>query len=250
MMVKRIKFPLEMADGIKVRTIEELRENFNIEKILEYFIDGKLITWLNDRYYEGEAEQVINLSNNDSDIVRKLCGIFDVEYIENSQLDIQEIQLRKQKLERLKQFTDDENVLINVDSVAFNQEELADLLDEDCSEIYLCGDRFIIPLSKEGITYIGVNNPIVVIKSKTLVDFSSKNILIKNIRYDEAYQELINDNIKTEKEKSNFVNASYKPSAPFDSLMNSKDRRKSLKLFDIISKELSELNYDIDKNTK
>jgi hypothetical protein len=70
-MAKKVKFPLTMADGAQVRTLEELREHFD------------------------------------------LAGA--------------------------------------VDSVAFSQEDLADLLDEGVNPIYLCGELFTIPPSIERI---------------------------------------------------------------------------------------------------
>ena len=37
-MAKKIKFALEMADGVKVRSgLEELREHFDMESSFEYF---------------------------------------------------------------------------------------------------------------------------------------------------------------------------------------------------------------------
>ena len=45
-MGKRAKFPLDMGNDVKVRSIEELKENFNAEKVTEYFLNGKLLTWL------------------------------------------------------------------------------------------------------------------------------------------------------------------------------------------------------------
>ena len=54
-MIKKIRFALEMGDETSVRTIEELRAHYNSEKIVSYFLDGKLLTWLNDRYYTDEA---------------------------------------------------------------------------------------------------------------------------------------------------------------------------------------------------
>ena len=72
-MVKKIKFPLEMGQGIYVRTIEELNENFNIEKVLGYYVDGKLITWLNDRYYKNEAFKIEQLDAQAPDFISRLC---------------------------------------------------------------------------------------------------------------------------------------------------------------------------------
>ena len=60
-MAKKIRFPLKI-NGADVRTIEELRENFDLEGVLGYFANGKLVIWLRDRYYNGEADAIENLS--------------------------------------------------------------------------------------------------------------------------------------------------------------------------------------------
>ena len=63
-MAKKIRFPLKM-NGTDVRTIEELRANFNLESVLGYFANGKLSTWLKDRYYDNEAGAIDELSPTD-----------------------------------------------------------------------------------------------------------------------------------------------------------------------------------------
>ena len=50
-----VKFPLEMKDGVQVRNISELKENFDVEKVVGYFFDGKLKKWLDARWYEDES---------------------------------------------------------------------------------------------------------------------------------------------------------------------------------------------------
>ena len=78
-----------------------------------------------------------------------------------------------------------------IDKVAFDQDELYDLLDEKVNEIYLCGDRFAIPLSVQDVSYKGINNPVVVIDSKTEVDWLAKGITLEAVRYDEKYQAVV-----------------------------------------------------------
>lgn len=51
--------------------------------------------------------------------------------------------------------------LIASAKVTFTQEKLIGLLDMNADVIYLYGERFTIPGSIAGITYIGINNPIV-----------------------------------------------------------------------------------------
>ena len=124
--IPKIKEPL-ILNGVEVRDLENLRENFNIETLTEYFADGKLVNWLRARYYEDEAEKVAELVKGAPEFINKLCEIFEVE----PPVDEREINWRNERLEKLKNFTNDENILAKVDDVAFNQEELGDLLDEN-----------------------------------------------------------------------------------------------------------------------
>ena len=39
-------FKLKLKDGAKVSTLEELRENFDLEAVVGYFKSGDLLTWL------------------------------------------------------------------------------------------------------------------------------------------------------------------------------------------------------------
>ena len=81
-----------------------------------------------------------------------------------------------------------------IDSVAFDQDDLYDLLDEGVEEIYLCGNRFSIPVSKTNVKYVGIiDNVVVVITSKQIVDFESKSIVFVNCRFDEKYAQLLNE---------------------------------------------------------
>ncbi len=50
-MRKKIKFPLIFKDNQPARTMEELREFADVDKLYLYFMNGKLSTWLQDRDY-------------------------------------------------------------------------------------------------------------------------------------------------------------------------------------------------------
>lgn len=164
-MAKKIRFPLKLAEGAEVRTLEELREHFDLQAVLEYYKNGKLLTWLEDRYLEGEVEAIQALDEAALDFQRRLCEVFQVEYA-GAGVDMEEIERRQERLKRLRTVTDDAECIRNIDSVAFDQEELADLLDEEQSSIYLCGRKFTVPASRKGITYIGIGNPAVHISGK------------------------------------------------------------------------------------
>lgn len=78
-MAKKVKFALEMADGEQVRNIDALKEHFDLEKVVGYYLDGRLLNWLKDRYYIEEAAKVAELSKDDPQLHNKLCYIFGVE---------------------------------------------------------------------------------------------------------------------------------------------------------------------------
>ena len=184
-MAKKIRFPLQMKDGAAVRTLEELREHFDLESVLGYFADGKLKTWLSDRYYDEMAEKVASLTADTLELNAKLCEILGVDYFsEADDTDLEALQRRNEKLRVLREVTDDQEILNNVDSVAFDQDELFDILDDAPSVIYLYGDKFSIPYSKSGITYIGVNNPEVLLE-KRAKEYRENEILFQNVRNDD-----------------------------------------------------------------
>ncbi len=162
---KKIKFALKLKEGVEARNLQELKEFFDLNQTVAYFLDGKLETWLLDRYYEDLAEKINDLDKSDPELRRKLCEIFEVEYEEDA-LSIEEIEERNHRIRKLKEVTDDDDIIKNVDKVAFCQEELADLLDEGQKTIYLCGTDFHIPASKRGIRYIGVETKLDITKEE------------------------------------------------------------------------------------
>ena len=183
-MARKKRLPLFMADGTEVRNIDDLKAHFNIGAVVKHFKEGNLLTWLEDRYYDEEAEAIKKISRNDEDLEQKLSVIFGIDPPE-------EIARRAERLNRLKNYTTDKNILANVDKVAFDQEDLADLLDEGTREIYLCANRFVIPLRMKNKTYIGVSEAVAIIRSKNPVDFGELGIKFKNITFDDDYQKIL-----------------------------------------------------------
>ena len=113
---------------------------------------------------------------------------------------------KEEQLKRLKPYTNDPEILKHVEWVAFDQDDLEDILHEgDTHLVYLCQNRFIFPsgiLKKKDMSYIGIGGNVeVVIKSKKEVDFKSLGITFTNVR--------LFDNIEIEEE--------YQPSKLDDS---------------------------------
>jgi len=165
-MAKKIKFPLILKNDAQVRTLEELQENFEFDRIYDYFVSGKLVTWLNDRYYEGESEQIGCLTGEEADFQKRIYDIFGVPYVEENQSSLERERRNREKYEKVKFYTDDEEILGNLDMVAMGQEELADLLDDEHRTIYLYEGTYKIPLSKTGVNYCGIGSVTVQVSSR------------------------------------------------------------------------------------
>lgn len=88
------------------------------------------------------------------------------------------------RLTKLKQLTDDMNVLKNIDSVAFDQEELLNLYNHNIKEIYLCEGEFEIPESKQSLTYILIGSP-------TVKGLSESQLKDKNSTEDISIESLV-----------------------------------------------------------
>lgn len=186
-MAKKIRFSLKMRNGAEVRLFEELQENFDLESVLGYFVDGKLKIWLADQYLDEKAEAVAALSADMPDLNAKLCEILEVEYHSDETVsDIKDIQCRNEKLRILREITTEKEILDNVDIVAMNQDDLFDILDGTTDRVYLYGEKFSIPFGRKNICYIGINNPLMILEGiKRTVNYKLSGITFKNTRFEE-----------------------------------------------------------------
>ena len=76
-MAKTVKFNLRFGDT-PIRTIEDLRENFSIDDVFEYYSSGLLLRFLQLRGYDEYAAKVAELPSSDNidDILVGLVKIF------------------------------------------------------------------------------------------------------------------------------------------------------------------------------
>ena len=228
-MAKKIKFPLEMKDGVKVRSLDELRENFDLERLISYFIDGRLVTWLKIRDYNNEANLINELKLTNERFKEILCEILEIVCEENN-ID----PYRMWKLSKLKPFIVDtkyNDYLIN--NTAFNQEELNSLLSKKNETIYLYknnpdGDdfrEFAIESNLKNVNFIGIgsNQKVKIYKeireNRNIIEqrLDENNVVLQNVNLivkpksiigellvnsAELYFKLIDDILK----KNNYVN--------------------------------------------
>jgi hypothetical protein len=64
-------------DGDSIRTLDDLRDHFNIVDVLDFFRDGRLARWLEDKDTD-LAERVKNIYGDDLHCAKALCDIFEV----------------------------------------------------------------------------------------------------------------------------------------------------------------------------
>lgn len=188
---RKIKFALEMKDGEQVRDLEALQEHFDLEKVIGYFQDGKLLEWLRDRFYDDEADAVSKLNGEDSDFGMRLCEIFHVESKGIEVESPEAIAWRNERLEQLKQYTADPEILRQVDVVAFNQDDLEEILhEEDTNVVYLCQNSFTFPsgmLRKRDMRYVGIGKNVeVTVKLADNSSLSDLNISFENVTVHEV----------------------------------------------------------------
>ena len=193
-MARKVKFPLELKDGYLARSnIEEVREHFDLEKIIAQFHNGRLKIWLDDHYLPEMAEQVAALDSDAPDLAAQLCIILGVEGVATENVDSSLIQKREEKRQRLSQYTTNPILCDMAEFAAFEQSDLERLVKEGAQEIILCNANFRIPLNVKNKTYLGVGNAVAVIDSKTAVDFEALGIRFVDLPFDEKYREAVAD---------------------------------------------------------
>ena len=241
-MAKKIRFPLKM-NGTDVRTLEELREHFDLESVLGYFANGKLVTWLRDRYYDNEADAVEQLDPNDAALNAKICKAIGVDYADDeSETDLEAIKLRNEKLMNLRQRTSEQKIIDSVDIVAFSQDELFDILDEDTNDVYLCGEQFSIPLGRKNVRYTGVTRPLVLLGKNTLKDYETNGITFENVRFEEGvYTPEPEPELKSVGSCGSYTNKTF-----VNQLLSASEAERAKKMYDSIAQAIFGIDFDID----
>lgn len=253
-MSKQIGFPLEMDNEVKVRDLESLKTHFSIVRILDYLKSGKLITWLKVRYADEIIESLGEIDLEDSELPYKVCKAFGLEFDEKAQEEYKKATARAERIAKVKEYTENAEYIDNIDLVAFVQDDVYALLEDEQEKIYLCGDRFSIPLTQSGITYIGINAPMVVIDSSVEVDWKSMGISFNGVIFDEEYQKIVEE-AKTEyiQKKQPEINRfnKYNSNSIFNCMLSSEEKEASKVCFNMIASIIEKYDADVEiKNTK
>ena len=175
---------LILGDGVKIRTTERLKEYWDYK-------DGTLLDWLlHDCGAEAELTgpvKALATVTDTKELAKRLCEIFGMPFDETAFAELEELNELKAREDKLRKFTAKDEVLENIDKVAFDQKELNELLDKGEKTIYLVSNKFYIDLEEENITYKGVGDVIAVIRSDEVVDLNALGIEFIDIAFDEKY---------------------------------------------------------------
>ncbi|WP_066309604.1 hypothetical protein [Bacillus sp. FJAT-29814] len=182
-MKRQIKFPLVIKSE-QIRTMEDLRKNFDLESVLDYFFDGRLKKWLEQRGFTEVLNALPALRGKDDneDIPKVISELFGVDY--NQDFNFKKYLWDREKIALIKQFTDSEEILKDLDRVITTQEELNQLTAKGNQPVYLLGHRFWINDGVEKTKYIGINQPRVQLYHDQ--DFYTA----KNIEFDDVILDL------------------------------------------------------------
>ena len=189
-MARKIKFALEMADGTFINNLEDLQKhiknNDDVKKLVEYFLDGRLEKWLLDRYYEEEAKKLQSLNKDDPDFTCKLCKAIGSDYTPVGSVNIELIEYEKKMRKALEEVTLDSELIANAGCTATTQSDLVFLIKSGKQTIYLWGDSFKLFVVKN-ISYIGIlGKPLVDIGLPDLEAVESYGIKLENVKLPES----------------------------------------------------------------
>lgn len=197
-MAKRIKFPLVMKNGAEVRDIKALRENFDMESIVEYFINGKLAKWLTNNYEDEILKDIQELEGDEADFGERLAKALGVKWINEDKVDLQNLMKTTELKEQVKPYISGEE-LEKVEYIAGTQEELERLVKKGCTPVYLFGEGFQIKEWMENVECIGIDNPVISVEIRSRKEFQEKKIKLKNVGFvDKEMKKIVSGNEETE----------------------------------------------------
>ncbi|WP_033169325.1 tetratricopeptide repeat protein [Selenomonas sp. ND2010] len=79
-MARKVKFALILKDGYEARNnIDEIIKYWDYNRIIHYFMDGRLVKWLKDRNYETEANTLLAIDISMNDFRNRIYSVFNIE---------------------------------------------------------------------------------------------------------------------------------------------------------------------------
>ncbi len=173
-MARRLpKFPLEMANDAKVRSIEELRENADVKSIVAYFLDGRLKRWCDAWRYDSLSEKLEDVT---AELIKNIYDVIEIP-VDESEIEA---------------YVKENSTHINGKSVGTdNDEEIVD--DEELKKKlkpYVDPD---VNLSDYSVDLLPVNSKMTIIRIQHKKDSYRYNYIhdiIPNLPNDDIYSDI------------------------------------------------------------
>lgn len=216
---RKVRFPLIVSDNIKIRRLEELKQHPDIRAILSSYEEGKLITWLRDRYEDEVADNIEALDKNSCDFGSDLLACLGIQA--NVQIEeLSAVALSNEKKNRVKRITADPELIKQFDYFAFNNEQLEWLLKSNAQTIYLPEGTFELNVSLRPVTIIGIKNPTIDICSYSFNDLRRAGVKCSDITLTSGKMRRVESITEDEYIRSNFECVAFDDDE-FESLMKS-----------------------------
>ena len=149
-----------MSNGAEVRTLAELKDNFDISSIYMHYKTGRLFTWLKDRDCKEEAMKIETINAGDN-IFEQLYAAFGIEpATSSSEPDMARLDRMIEIQDELKRLVVEREVFDHLDEVALTQEDLEACIRDGKKHVYLVKGEFDVRELPEEIIYDKIENAI------------------------------------------------------------------------------------------
>ncbi len=173
----------EKQDLFNCHSLQEAAGKFSLEELVNFAMTTTLSGWLAENFYFDESEKVSNAIKNevsDAEFKLLICKIFNLDFAELSETDIENISAHIAKNQRKQiffKYGDDKN-----SAYVMNQGELVKALQGGAEILYLDGAEFRIPVALENKIYVGINNAVIDFTHDSDIDLDAKNIVLEDLQ--------------------------------------------------------------------
>jgi len=184
------------VNGKTITSLQMLLSETQPEELYPLLHDHSLLHWLITQGQEDLAYKLAQLLRTTSFFTefRSALG-FPAEH--NHELSEEELRSFSARKKRVAIYTNDETALSNPYTVAFNQDELNEILFLGIKAIYLCEDAFRIPLAITGVHYIGIGGAVIK-QPLSHAEYHNSGIIVDGIPLPEHPVKYLNPNAKVD----------------------------------------------------
>lgn len=171
-------YPLSV-NGKEITSLAMLRAETKLEELYPLLHDHSLLHWLVAQGQEHTAYTLAQLLRT-AKFTTEFRFILGFPSEHNRELSREELHAYAARKKYISQYTDDEAILSSPYSVAFNQNELNEILFLGINKIYLCEEAFRIPTEITNVFYVGIGGAVIK-QPLSREEYGKYGIVVKNI---------------------------------------------------------------------